>query len=46
MITRIRPKTQLALVLTAALLTLPSQRAFALIEGNAGGEMDAETSSA
>src|SRR5262245_24043797 len=38
MTTRIRLKTPLALVLTAALLTLPSQRAFALIEGGEGNE--------
>src|SRR5262245_24624488 len=36
MTTRIRPKTPLALLLTAALLTLPLQQAFALREGGEG----------
>lgn len=39
MTTRICPKTQLALVLAAALLALPVQQAFALIEGGAGNEL-------
>jgi len=36
MTTRIRPKTPLALVLAAVLLTLPVERAFALREGGVG----------